>query len=140
MSETNGNASGRDTRGWFTKGNRIAAGNPMNVRMRELRQALLNCATEADIRDLYASLMESARAGDTAAARALLEYLVGKPVQGVELSGPEGEPLAMGAILAVVTEALAGHPEARIKVAAAFHALGRSGDGQPRFAQLGSST
>jgi hypothetical protein len=114
MSETNGNASGRDTRGWFTQGNRIAAGNPMNVRMRELRQALLNCATESDIRDLYASLMESARGGDTAAARALLEYLVGKPVQGIELSGPEGEPLAMGTILAVVTEALAGHPEARI--------------------------
>ena len=140
MSETNGNASGRDTRGWFTQGNRIAAGNPMNVRMRELRQALLNCATEADIRDLYASLMESARAGDTAATRLLFEYLVGKPVQGIALSGPEGEPLAMGAIIAVVTEALAEHPEARIKVAAAFHQLGRSGDGQPRLAQLGSST
>ena len=140
MSDQNGNTNGRDTRGWFAKGNRIAAGNPMNVRMRELRQALLNCATEADIRDLYASLMESARAGDTAAARALLEYLVGKPVQGVELSGPEGEPLAMGAIVAVVMKELADHPEARTKLAAALHQLGRSGDGLPRLGQLGSST
>jgi hypothetical protein len=137
MSDTNEHGNGRDPRGWFAKGNKIAAGNPMNVRMRELRQALLNCATEADIRDLYASLMESARAGDTAATRLLFEYLVGKPVQGIALAGPEGEPLAMGAIVAVMTEALAGHPEARTQVAAAFHRLGSSRDGLP---QLGSGS
>jgi hypothetical protein len=140
MSETNGSNNGRDPRGWFAKGNKIAAGNPMNVRMRELRQALLNCATEADIRDLYASLMGSARAGDTAAAKVLLEYLCGRPTQGIELSASDGEPLAMGAIVAVVMKELADHPEARTKLAAAFHQLGRSGDGQPRLGQLGSST
>jgi hypothetical protein len=141
MSDTNGSTTtGRDPRGWFAKGNKIAAGNPMNLRMRELKQALLDCATEADIRDLYASLMESARAGDTAATRLLFEYLCGRPTQGIALSGPEGEPLAIGAIIAVVTEALADHPEARTKVAAAFHQLGRSRDGLPRLGQLGSST
>jgi hypothetical protein len=139
MSDTNGSNTGRDPRGWFAKGNRIAAGNPMNVRMRELRQALLNCATEVDIRDLYASLMESARGGDTAAAKVLLEYLCGRPTQGIELSTPDGEPLALAAIIAVATEALAEHPEARTKVAAAFYQLGRSGDELPRLGQLGSS-
>jgi hypothetical protein len=42
MSETNGSNNGRDMRGWFAKGNRIAAGNPMNVWMRELRRSLLD--------------------------------------------------------------------------------------------------
>jgi hypothetical protein len=137
MSETNGSIEGRDERGWFVKGNQVAAGNPMNVRMRELRRSLLACASEADIKDLYSGLMESARGGDTAAAKVLLEHLCGRPTQGIALSDPDGEPLAMGAVLAVITEALADHPEARLKLGIAFHQLGKSRDELPR---LGSGT
>jgi hypothetical protein len=137
MGETNGCTNGRDPRGLFAKGNTIASGNPMNKRMRELRQRFLDCATDADIQDVYASLMESIRSGDTAAAKVLLEYLVGKPVPGIEISGPDGEPLAMGEISAVIREALADYPEAQIQVAAAFHRLGRSRNGG--LPELGSS-
>jgi hypothetical protein len=133
MSTSNGN--GRDDFGRFAKGNAIAAGNPMNLRMRELRRSLLDCATEADIRDIYNSLMESARGGDTAAARVLLEYLVGKPPQALELSGPDGSALGAGAILSVVTTALKDFPEARVRVAAEFKRMaaieGASPDDEP---------
>jgi hypothetical protein len=127
--------NGRDDFGRFAKGNAIAAGNPMNMRMRELRKALLDTATEPDIRELYSSLMESARGGDTAAARVLLEYLTGRPAQAVELSGPDGSALGAGAILAVVTAALKDFPEARVRVAAEFKRMaaieGASPDDEP---------
>jgi hypothetical protein len=136
MSEVNGIASGRGTNGWFAKGNKLGTGNGMHMRMRRMRTALLDASSEDDIREIYRSLMDSARAGDTAAAKVLLEYLCGKPTQGIELSGPGGEPLAMGAILAVVKDVLADHPEAQVKLAGALHRLGRSRDG--RFDRSGS--
>jgi hypothetical protein len=119
MGESNGN--GRDTRGWFAKGNAIAAGNPINVRMREFRTRLLNSATEADIQEIYTGLLESARAGDTGAAKVLLEYLCGKPTQSLELSGPGGAPLSLGVVLAAIRE----HVDAatQLKLAATFQRL-----------------
>ena len=136
MSYQNGYTNGRDSRGLFATGNKIAAGNPMNVRMREFRTKFVNCATDADIEEIFRSLLESVRAGDTAAAKIMLEYLFGKPAQGIEIAGPEGEPLPMGAVLAVVKEVFQDDPEAQIKLAAGFHRLGRSRDG---LHQLGSS-
>ena len=121
--------NGRDDFGRFAKGNAIAAGNPMNLRMRELRRSLLDCATADHMREIFDSLMESARAGDTAAARVLLEYLTGKPVQAVDLSGPDGTALDLPAIVATIMVALGDEPAARVKVAAAFRKLGSSADG-----------
>lgn len=124
--------NGRDVRGLFQPGNTLAKGNPGNRRMAELRRTLLDCATDADIRALYDSLMESARGGDTAAARVLLEYLIGKPAQQIEVSGPDGQALGLTEVVAVVMEALGGDTEARIRVAAAFKRMGRieaDGDG-----------
>jgi hypothetical protein len=125
MSETNGSLTGRDPRGWFSKGNRIAAGNPTNVRIRDLRRTLLECATEPDIRDLYASLMGSARGGDTAAARLLLEYVVGKPASGIEVSGPSGDqsPL-MEVIMPVIVKVLDKYPDIRVELAEALGQVG----------------
>jgi hypothetical protein len=123
MSENNGTSNGRDPRGWFAKGNRIASGNPINKRMRELRQKLLDCATEADIEELYRSLMESARSGDTAAARLLLDHLVGKPKETVEVSAEGGSP-PLATIVGVILAALGDDQDARVRVAAAFHARG----------------
>jgi hypothetical protein len=113
------NESGRDKLGWFTAGNRIAVGNRTR-RMQELRRALLDCATEDDVRELYRGLLKSARDGDTAAAKVLLEHLVGRPSQQVELSGPDGRSLGpdVAGLAVTILAALAPYPEARFAVAA----------------------
>jgi hypothetical protein len=129
MSESNGISDGRDNWGRFALGNRAAAGNPINKRMRELRQALFDCTTDGDIAEIKKSLMESARSGDTAAARVLLEYLIGRPSQAVEITGPDGMALDVATVAAVVLEALGDDPAARLRVAAAFARLGRRQEG-----------
>ncbi len=137
MSETNGSmdGDGRDRMtGRFGAGNQIARGNPVNRRMQELRRSLLDCATADDIQDIYRSLMESARAGDTTASRLLLEHLVGKPRESIELSGPDGSSLSLGMVVAAVMSAFPDDPAARVRVAAAFKRVGRieaeaNGDG-----------
>jgi hypothetical protein len=123
MSEHNGESDGRDNWGRFALGNRAAAGNPINKRMRELRQALFDCTTEGDIAEIKKSLMESARSGDTAAARVLLEYLIGKPKETVEVS-TDGGSLPLATIVGVIMAALGDDPDAKVRVAAAFHAHG----------------
>jgi hypothetical protein len=139
MSVNNGDLArhgDRDTGGRFVRGNSVGLGNPAHKRMRQLRQQFLDCVDDQAVQEVTATLIEMAKGGDTQAMRIFYEWTIGRPPQAVELSGPDGEPLAMGAILAVITEALAEHPDARIKLAAAFHRRGESRDGLP---QLGSS-
>jgi hypothetical protein len=114
--------------GYFAPGNRIGRGNPGNRRMAELRRALLDCATDEDIRALYGSMMAAAKEGDVAAARLLLDHLVGKPKQSIELTGADGDPLGLdvAGLTRIVLVALAGHPEAKLAVS---EALGRAIDG-----------
>jgi hypothetical protein len=128
MSESNSN--GRDqVTGHFAQGNRVAVGNrgggKAARRMRELRELLIDCATDDDVRELYKGLLVSAKGGDTAAARVLLEYLVGKAAQPIEVSGPDGDSVGMKvqALTRVILVALAGHPEAKLKVAEALGAI-----------------
>jgi hypothetical protein len=141
MSDANGdgdgNGVGRDAAGRVLPGSRLAAGNrganPTARRMNELRRALTEAATDDDIRDLYRSLLASAKGGDTQAARVLLEYLCGKPVATVEVSGPDGSSLDLPAIVATILSALGDDQAAVVRVAAAFHKLslgvgGPSGD------------
>jgi hypothetical protein len=132
-----GTANGRGAKGLFARGNTFATGNPANRRMRELRQALLDCATPEKVREVEASLHELAVGGDVHAARTWLEFCTGKPPQAVELAGPDGESLDLPSVVSTIMIALGDEPEARIKVAAAFHRLGRSRDGLP---QLGSGS
>lgn len=136
MSESNGTGNGgRDPMtGRFGPGNRAARGNPVNRKMSELRRALLERATTEDVADIFSSLMESARAGDTSAARLLLEHLVGKPRESIELSGPDGSSLSLGMVVAAVMSAFPDDPSARVRIAAAFRSMGQieaeaTGDG-----------
>ncbi len=75
----NGGNGGRDTAGRFTKGNPGGPGNPMGRRVAELRRALLDAVSEEDVRALAAALLEKAKAGEVAAARLIMPYLVGPP-------------------------------------------------------------
>ena len=82
MSTVNHRSDGR-----FAPGNRAAVGNPNNKRMFELRRALLDAIEPAAIEKAIHKIADLAAGGDVAAARLLLEYGCGKPVQGIEVSG-----------------------------------------------------
>jgi hypothetical protein len=69
--------------------------------MAELRSAVLEAATPEILSAVTRKLaMLALQENDVAAARLLLEYSCGKPVQGVEISGPGGGPLERSADVA----------------------------------------
>jgi hypothetical protein len=74
----------RDKRGRFAAGNKAARGNPFNRRLAAMRQVLLDTIDEAKLRALVEALHAQALAGDVAAARTLLAYVVGKPAASVD--------------------------------------------------------
>jgi hypothetical protein len=72
-------SNGHDANGRFTKGNRCAVGNPFARRMARLRSVLLDAVSDDDLRAVARKLVEQAKGGDTAAAKVLLAYVVGRP-------------------------------------------------------------
>jgi hypothetical protein len=81
--------NGRTARGRFAKGNPGGPGNPYAKRVADLRAALLESVTEADIRAVAKALVKRAKAGEVPAIRELLDRLVGKREDAVpEMTGP----------------------------------------------------
>ena len=115
----------RSTDGRFAPGNKLGKGNPLARRSHELRKALVESADADAVREVGRKLKEFALEGDVSAAKLWLEYTVGKPVQAVEVSGPDGEPLGVdwGRLQNVLLGALASFPEAKIQVAMALKGL-----------------
>ena len=91
--------------------------------------AFREAATPDRVREVEAALFELAVGGDVAAARAWLDRAMDRPLQGIEISGPEGKPLDVATVAAVVLDAIGPDQAARIRVAAAFARLGRADDG-----------
>jgi hypothetical protein len=101
--------NGRLPDGRFAPGNAHGGGSPIAKRMHEFRRALLDAGDIETLQALFRRLAELGLAGDTTAARLYLEYCCGKPVQALELSGPEGEPLGSDADeLRRILDALSG--------------------------------
>lgn len=72
---------GRDRNGRFTSGNPGGPGNPHGGQIARLRAALIHAVSEDDVRAIIGKLVEKAKAGDTAAAKVVLERCLGKPVE-----------------------------------------------------------
>jgi hypothetical protein len=72
-------ANGRDASGRFAKGNPGGPGNPFARRVAALREAALAAVTREEVTAIVAKLKELALAGDVAAAKVLLAYILGKP-------------------------------------------------------------
>ena len=85
MSEpsTNG-TSGRKSNGQFAEGNKCGTGNPYARRVARLRATLLDAVGENGLADIVQGMITAAKGGDVAAAKLLLSYLLGKPVESVE--------------------------------------------------------
>jgi hypothetical protein len=77
-------ADGRDSSGRFTRGNKGGPGNPFGRKVAALRTALLSAVSEDDMLRLGEKLLRQALAGDTAAAKLLLTYTLGKPGKGAD--------------------------------------------------------
>ena len=80
---TNG-TSGRNSNGQFAKGNPGGPGNPYARRVARLRATLLDAVGENGLADIVQGMVTAAKGGDVAAAKLLLSYLLGKPVESVE--------------------------------------------------------
>jgi hypothetical protein len=111
--------------GRFAPGNRASRGNPLARRMFQLRRSLLDAADPEAVARVGRKLAALAEAGDVQAAKVWLDYVVGRPAQAVELSGPAGEPLGvdLGGLHAALMATLAPFPEARVRVALALKGL-----------------
>src|SRR5262249_27689735 len=76
--------NGHDARGRFTKGNKAGRGNPHARQVAALRKALLETVTEQDMIEIAHALMIQAKMGDVAAAKLLLAYTLGKPLESAD--------------------------------------------------------
>jgi hypothetical protein len=80
---TNG-TNGRNSNGQFAEGNKCGTGNPYARRVARLRSAMLDAVGENGLADIVQGMVTAAKGGDVAAAKLLLSYLLGKPVESVE--------------------------------------------------------
>jgi hypothetical protein len=71
----------RDGSGRFAKGNRGGPGNPFARDVAARRRALLDAIHPTDIANIARELHDLALAGDVAAAKVLLSYVVGRPTE-----------------------------------------------------------
>ncbi len=79
MTDPNG-ANGRDANGRFAKGNPGGPGPAFPRRVAELRAAILDAVTPADVVDVIRALVKAAKGGDVAAAKVFLDRILGTPL------------------------------------------------------------
>lgn len=77
VSEVSG--SGRTARGTFAPGNKLAKGYPHARRANRLRAELYRVVTVEEFRAIVKAMVDAAKDGDIAAAREIIERLLGKP-------------------------------------------------------------
>ncbi|HEX8916277.1 MAG TPA: hypothetical protein VF796_28260 [Humisphaera sp.] len=89
MPSTNG-SNGRGAGGRFAAGNPGGPGNPFAKRAAALKSAMYDAVTDGDVAAIVRGLVDRARAGETAAAREVLDRVLGRPLQGVALDARIG--------------------------------------------------
>ncbi len=77
-------SNGRGPGGRFAKGNPGGPGNPFARRVAALRSALIQSVQAEDLIAIARTLIEKARQGDTAAAKLVYQYVLGKPAETVD--------------------------------------------------------
>ncbi len=83
--------------GKFKKGNKGGPGNPYAKQVNKFRNKLINCFTDKDIEKLAQNMKRIACKGRgteaIGAAKLVLSYICGKPLDRVEITGLEGGPV-----------------------------------------------
>lgn len=73
--------NGRNSNGRFSPGNSGGPGNPHAKKVGQLRSALIDAVSPADIAAIVGKLVERAKSGDVRAIREVLDRTLGKPVE-----------------------------------------------------------
>jgi hypothetical protein len=97
----------RDGSGRFLPGSPGGPGNPLARQIGRLRSALHEALTEEDLGRVVRAMLRKAQAGDVAAARLCLEYVLGKPMQGSVAAALDAEcaqQLSQDALSALTVE------------------------------------
>ena len=76
--------NGRKANGQFAKGNPGGPGNPYARHVARLRASLIEAVGDDGLAEIVQGMVTAAKGGDVAAAKLLLSYLLGKPVESVE--------------------------------------------------------
>src|SRR5262249_7031837 len=76
--------SDRGPNGRFTMGNKGGPGNPFGRQLAEIRKRLLTVVPLEELDDILRIVVQKAKAGDMVAAKLVLQYIVGKPVDVVD--------------------------------------------------------
>lgn len=84
------NVQDRDTNGRFVKGNGGGPGRPKKEKEAAYLDILLSVVTPDDWRKVCAVALARAKSGDAKARDWLSNYIVGRPVERHEVSGPNG--------------------------------------------------
>ena len=92
--------SEREANGQFGKGNRVAAGNKGGGRSARPKEEqyldiMLRTCTAEDWEKIVKSAVTFAKAGDGKAREWLSNYILGKPIERTEISGPNGSKLEL---------------------------------------------
>ena len=92
------NGTGRDPHtGFFLPGNKCGkGGNPHAEKVTRLRAAIYEATNDEDVRDIWKKLLALAKGGNLTAAKEVLDRLLGKSKETVEVTGGLGE--AIGSI------------------------------------------
>jgi hypothetical protein len=122
MASLNGSNAGRGPGRAFAKGNPGGPGNPFAKQVNALRSRLYAAVTEEDLTEVVQALITKAKEGNIPAAKELLDRLLGRPPQAIELSGAE-ESITLADLQLVVWDVLSGHPELKAKLAEKLRAL-----------------
>jgi len=76
-------SNGRKPNGQFAKGNPGGPGNPFARRTARLRATLLDAVGEDGLSEIIQELVSAAKGGDVQAAKLVLSYTLGKPVDAI---------------------------------------------------------
>jgi hypothetical protein len=75
----------RGVNGRFLVGHKGGPGNPYARRVAEFKNALYSAVSSDDITAIALKLVSNAREGDIPAAKLLLSYAIGAPIQNIQL-------------------------------------------------------
>jgi hypothetical protein len=97
----------RDERGRFVKGNGGGPGRPKRSREEQYLDVLLGVCTPDEWKIVCAVALSRAKAGDAKAREWLGNYIIGKPIEKHEVSGPDGGAIEVANVAGVTAEDIA---------------------------------